>query len=166
MGIREQLNQKPQIVTGATIGVIVLAFVFIIVEIRSSGPGHFSPPTERYYTDDDGASYFTDTVDKIPPFDHGGKQAVVAFVYKCSSGGKFIGYLQRFSPKGLKAATAAVGKPDTDPILGQTLQEETEYSLPLKGEKGWVKSISPAAQEIMQVHCPGGGSDLPEPVAP
>jgi hypothetical protein len=165
VGIREQLNENPSIVTGGTIGIIVIALIFIVYEIHGSSSPHLSMPSSRYYSDDDGASYFSDAFDKVPPFDHNGKTAVAAYVFRCKSGRAFVGYLQRYSPKALKALAQVKGGVDSAGLY-QTIGEETEYSAPLAGEKGWVKSISPQAQKIMAVQCPGGGNDVPESIQP
>ena len=55
MGIRESLNKNPAITTGATIGIIVIALIFILYQIFG-GDGAPKPITEMYYTVDDGAT--------------------------------------------------------------------------------------------------------------
>jgi hypothetical protein len=94
VGIRESLNQNPGITTGVTAGIIIIALGFIIWQsTRSDRP---SLPTKMYYTDDDGATKFSDDITKVPPFDHKGKPAVRARVFTCDGGkNQFVADLDR-----------------------------------------------------------------------
>ena len=167
MGIREQLNQKPAIVTGATIGVIVLALIFIVYELHgSSTEGQVSASASRYYSDDDGATYFADAASKMAPFDHNGKPAAVAYVYKCKDGKPFVAFLQRYTQKGLKTITQYQNDKDKAQMVAQAMMEELEVSRPGVGEKGWYKIMSPNAAKVMAVNCPAGGADVPQPLEP
>ncbi len=47
---------------------------------------------------DDGKTFFAASSDNIPPFDYDGQQAVLADVFQCD-GKKFVGYMERFTPK-------------------------------------------------------------------
>lgn len=53
---------------------------------------------EYYFTVDDGKTFFAASSDNIPPFDYDGQQAVLADVFQCD-GKKFVGYMERFTPK-------------------------------------------------------------------
>ncbi len=159
MGIRETINEKRAIVTGVAIGATGLAVVFCCFQLLSPRDPSSKAATSAYFSDDDGATFFTDSSDRIPPFDHGGKQAVAAFVFRCKSGPPFIGYLQRYTQKGAQELQAQHGTADLQP--GQT-----EVSAPLKGENSWVKSNSKAAAAITEVHCPDGSMDYLSPVEP
>jgi hypothetical protein len=79
VGIRETLNKNPALTTGGMIAIIVLALGVVVFEMKpkSAGP----PKTGYFYTDDDGQSWFIDSMTNYPPFDHGGKQAVQAHVF-------------------------------------------------------------------------------------
>jgi hypothetical protein len=59
-------------------------------------PG-YKPAAQAYYSDDDGATFFADDVQKIYPFDHNGKQAYRAYVYECPGNPRFVSYLARYS---------------------------------------------------------------------
>jgi hypothetical protein len=39
--------------------------------------------TRAFYTTDDGKTWFTDDAERLPPFDHGGKQAVRLYLFSC-----------------------------------------------------------------------------------
>jgi len=162
VGIREKLNDNPAYTTGGTIAIIVIALVFIVWQIV---PSHPSFSNKEYYSDDDGASYFADDMNKIAPFDHGGKQAVKCHVYKCSSSGKFVGYLEKFNPVAKQRLDAAASKPGPpDPSLNMLMMTGTLVKKP--GPGPWI-SIREAQkfQSVVNVTCPNGGSDL-EAVTP
>src|SRR5436190_4516103 len=56
-------------------------------------------PLSVFYTDDQGKSFFKDEV-KLVPFDHNGKQAFRADVFKGSDGKEFVGLIYRFTDGG------------------------------------------------------------------
>jgi hypothetical protein len=96
MSIREKLNSKPAAGAAVAIGLILLAAA---VAAFSLHPTHRSDPHSGFFSDDDGQTYFKDSIYKFPPFDHDGKTAVAARVY---TDGKhnFVGYLERFTADG------------------------------------------------------------------
>ncbi len=55
-----------------------------------------------------------DDLDKVVPFDHGGKPAVRAMVFRCKNGKPFVAYLQRYSEAvEAKIAAIAAAHPET-----------------------------------------------------
>ena len=159
MGVREELNKKPSVGIGVTIGIIVLALGCVAYEVHGIRNPTPPPPTLGYFTDDDGATFFTGPLTQIPPFDHNGKQAVAAVVFKCKRGDPFIGYLQRYTPAGKKALLTP-----GPPAFGGEAQ--IQVSAPHKGEKGWTAIFSNAAPAIMNVKSPDGSAEIPEVVQP
>ncbi len=157
MGIRESLNQNPAVTTGVTIGIIVLALIIILYQaFGGGGPtgGSSGGGGKLFFTDDDGKNYFADDASKIPPFDHGGKTAVRAYVFSCN-GKQFVSYLERYNAdakKKMEAAKAA-GK---DTVAMQSIQMGgMEVKRP--GDKDWVSQTDPRAVKVVQPQCPGGG---------
>ena len=154
MGLRESLQKNPAVTTGVAVVLIVLALVFIYFQL--SGPSRPSAAAlnKTFYSDDDGATFFLDDSAKVPPFDHNGKQAYRALVFRCSSGGKlFVGYLQKV-PDDRKAQAESIIS--TDPKnVGQALAGMDARK---PGEKTWV--TGPKASEMTsypKVNCPDGG---------
>lgn len=97
MSVREKLND-------GRLGVgIAVAFLAVAGGILA----YMLWPTPRadalslYYSDDDGQSYFKDSVYKFPPFDHGGKPADEAMVV-VDQGSKIVAYLARYTPEAQK----------------------------------------------------------------
>ena len=88
MGIRESLNKNPKLTTGVALGVAVLAVGAMALRLSGRGAGAVAP---AFYTVDDGATWFEDDGEKLPPFQHEGKEAVRAHVFECSDGKRSIG---------------------------------------------------------------------------
>jgi hypothetical protein len=166
VGVRETLNRQPAITTGATIGIILFALIFIIYQV--SGTNRPRIPTKAYYTADDGATYFADDIRLIPPFDHDGKPAVKADVFKCAGGKEFVGYLERYKPDAKKKIEDSRSNGGNQmAFLGQAMATGVEVKRPLTGDRGCVSTMQVFAGRITAVQCPDGSTaSLPEPVVP
>lgn len=94
--------------TGAAIALVLVGAIMLAYELwpvsHTSGTA-----TGSFYSDDDGRSYFSDTIYKFPPFDHNGKTAYRARVYQ-SGRGKFVAYLERYNAEANKALDDAYAK--------------------------------------------------------
>lgn len=166
MGLRETMNQKPGITTGVTIGIIVL-FVGLIWYSGSGGTrGSTSASQGRqaYFTDDDGVTTFADDALKVPPFDHNGKQAVRARVFKLGDK-PVVNHLERYTPDGKKKLEElytnkrAMNDPTAmEPIL------RTGFEVKAPGAKEWVKFSDPKGREISVPKATG--SEPPEEAVP
>jgi hypothetical protein len=172
MGIREKMNQNPGVTTGVTVGVIVIALIFIVWQLwPSSGP---RIPTKAFYTVDDGKTYFPDDIKKVPPFDHEGKQAVRAYVFKCGST-KFVAYLEMYTPDAkaklekARAEAASAKNPQGMPPDMMMMPDMMQAGVLVKkpGQGNWVSQADfQKSQSIMQVKCPDGKTTDLEPVMP
>src|SRR5205814_8476268 len=83
----------------ATVAVVVLltalAVASIVLQLRPPGELPVVSPKD-FYTTDDGDTWFVDDNDKITPFDHDGRPAVLVHLFTCDGGNtKFVGYLER-----------------------------------------------------------------------
>lgn len=171
--MRETLNRNPAITTGATIAIIVVALVFIAMQIFG-GKGSMKPITSAFYTIDDGASTFVDEIGKIPPFDHDGKPAARAYKFKCADGKEFISYLERYTPKAKKALEAAAEKrktvPSLDPMEEAALEEATmngrEVKKPMDPSGKWINAEDPHYGEVVTPRCANGKQEELENVFP
>ena len=104
--------------------VIVLTLVYIVYSLRGESGGAGSAVAKAFFSDDDGQTYFTDAADKIPPFDHKGKQAVTAYVFRCNGGKPFVGYLEMYDPQTKKVMEDALsGKAPPVAYAGYTGQD-------------------------------------------
>jgi hypothetical protein len=156
------MNENPQIATGITIGLIVLVVGYIIYSTMGRTPSGGPPPVgnRAFYTDDDGAHWFADDATKVPPFDHNGKQAVRAKVYKCD-GKTFVNHMERYTPDAQKrlqqAYARATNSADVVP------PESTGLEVKAPGGDRWVLATDPAAAQIMAPKCPSGNLELVTP---
>jgi hypothetical protein len=181
VGIREKLNENPAITTGATIGIIVIALIFIIWQLMGSGTS-YAVPTSAYYTTDDSspeaalAAMFEDDINKIPPFkSKDGKEAYKAMVFSCDGGKtKWVAYLQRYTPEAQKAAEEAQkAAKGNDPAAAMNAAAQMEgvmmtgIEVKKPGGKAWLKQMTPqASTDVMNVKCPDGTQNNIESVNP
>jgi hypothetical protein len=97
MGLREKLQKKPYLIF---LGIFILiCVVVILIELSGRRPSTAAFLGKGFYSDDDGATWFMDDVSKGSPFDHNGKQAYRAMVYRCAGGKPFVAYLGKYSDK-------------------------------------------------------------------
>ena len=152
MGIRETLNKRPRVaaaVTAAIFGLAALVFLW-------ANKGVPERVTRAYYSDDDGKTFFDDDVDKIYPFDHNGKPAYRAYVYRCGSEKPFVHYLGRYTDKGKARMAELAGKRDDPEAVGELARlRNTAIEVKKPGDDKWVPLFS-AAGDAMTRHpiCP------------
>ena len=166
MGLRETLNDNPRLTTGITAGIIIVVLAFIL---WPSGGGGGSGPTDLseaqvWFTNDDGKTWFADSANKVPPFDHKGKPAYRAYVYKCAGKDPFVNHMERYTPAAQKKLQALYDqkKPIHDPIaILQIQQEGMEVKSP--GDANWVKMSDPKSEKVLQPKCPGGDMEVINP---
>src|SRR5579862_9768260 len=91
MNFREFIKRNPH--AGATVGVALLLVALIIMGLHLLRSGDVDVSGSMYYSDDDGKTYFVDRGDRITPFDHNGRPAVGAVVYRCGGAPPFVGFL-------------------------------------------------------------------------
>jgi hypothetical protein len=165
VGIREKLNDNPAITTGFTAGIIVIALVFIIYQLIPNRP---KIPTEAFYTVDDGATTFVDDINKIPPFDKDGKQAVRAHVFTCDDGKtQFVAYLERYTPKAKEALEKSRQSDNPDDTSVQEMLSSTGIEYKKPGDKEWVNQMdSEKMNRVMSPTCPDGSTENLMPILP
>jgi hypothetical protein len=168
LGLRETLNRNPALTNGITVGIIVVTIGFVLWRLTRGETGAEAGPSTNlaFFSDDDGATFFTDDRSKIPPFDHNGKPAVTAVIFTCDGGKtKWVGYLRRFTAEAKKRREdilkQAKGQPT--PILAEVEDVSgIEIKKPKTGESAWVKESDPGAEEVRNIKCPHNGAHEPE----
>jgi hypothetical protein len=153
MGVRETLNKKKSLGIGlAAIFLLGAAFLLTYTEWPQH---HFSGHT-AFYSDDDGQTWFIDSVYRTTPFDHNGKQAVRAMIYSCDHGNtKFCAYLLRHKASDKKRLDDALaeatreGKPPSSITLfgDQGIQNGMEIKQPGSGHP-WVSILGPQGLDV------------------
>jgi hypothetical protein len=161
LGLREQINKKPGVASGAVGAAVILMILFVFWQIRG-GRAPTKLSIQSFYTIDDGRTWFADDYDKVAPFDHDGTPAVHCFVFKCSPSAPFAGYLQKFTPAMYDQMTGLT-KPDAQHSM---LSPSGQILVKKPGDKNWVLSYTPEGLNVMEVHCPGGSTERPQPVNP
>lgn len=153
MGVRETLRDKSVVPIAASVVVIALALYMM----RNAMPASSGPRTKAYFTTDDGATHFVDSMDHFPPFDHYGKPAYRVWMYS-TDGGKtmFPVYLERYTPE----AKAKISAEYADYKAGKThvppnaQPGDTEIKKP-GGGNPWVSRGNFAeAQKVLQIPAP------------
>ena len=173
MGIREKLNENPIITTVLTIVILLGAGAYIIMRFMNHGSSNAPKiPTKAYYSDDDGSTWFVDDANKIPPFDHGGKQAVRAILFRCGKDGRpFVQRLEEYDQEVQEKIKAQLkAEHPMSPVAAQFMfVEGTMVKKP--GGKEWIKlkpndaDSAKAWTEVMNAKCPDG-TTIPTPVSP
>jgi hypothetical protein len=120
MNVREKLNDG-RLGIGIGIALIAVAAVSIYLYVRPTSPRVNA--TELYYSDDDGASYYKDSVYNFPPYDHDGKTAYQAMVFD-DSGKHFVGYLVRYTVAGHKQLLDKYNQAQNSHLSDRELQRQ------------------------------------------
>lgn len=121
---------------------------------REYGP---RPRPTAYYTVDDGATTFVDSVFRVPPFDRGGRPAVRAQQYSCDGGRtQFVAYLQKLPEPAVQKLIES-GR-DMALVDAAGVAETVGWLAKRPGDAAWVSSKDdPAAYErVTAVTCPDG----------
>jgi hypothetical protein len=159
VGLRDQINQKPAIASMVVGGAVLLLLVIVFAQLRGNRSPTGNSGAERYYTIDDGRTWFADAWEQIPPFDHEGSPAVLCHVFKTSNSAPFAGYLEQYTQAAHDQLTGAVrGAGPVIPPAGVLVKRP--------GDKTWVPWASPAGQKILAVKSPDGSAQPPQPVYP
>lgn len=142
MGVREILRNKSAVLFVVPLVVIALGVMFW----QLSGVTRSAQQLGKsFYTDDDGATYFTDSSDKIMPFSHNGKEAVGAAVYSDADGKPFVAYLMRHSAMARQQYDAAKARGETNITLSVSPMMEAK---PARSTAAWVPDTDPRFHAI------------------
>lgn len=157
MGIRENLNRRP-----ALVGAVAVAIIGgLVVWFGFSGKVESN---KAWYTTDDGKTYFADDAEKLPPFDHEGKQAAMCYVYRVNKSQPWVAYLMRLTPEGKRLQEKQIRGERLAAEEREKRPQTIEVKKPGAGE--WVKMDDPRAMEIVDVRAPDGAKGGIEPLDP
>lgn len=161
MGIRENLSKNRNLSLGGAAALIAIAG---LIAAKTFWPARQADLNRAYYSDDDGKTWFADSAYRVAPFDHNGKQAVVAHVYGYANGKKeFCAYLARFTPEAkskLEAAMAEAQKAGKPPgaVALYSDRDFMRSGVVVKkpGETDWIPYADPKANAVFTVVAPDG----------
>jgi hypothetical protein len=158
------MNENPAIVTWVTGGVILIVVIIIIWQLVGgrTGPVTYDSPTQSFYSNDDGATWFADDAKKIPPFMKDGKPAYKAMVYTCNGGAPFVAYLQRYKADTKKQIED--GLAHGVPVGMGVTAASIEIKAPKTGDdpKKWMVQMDPRTSGILNVKCPDNSPPIPQ----
>jgi hypothetical protein len=120
MSVRDKLNDGK---LGVVIGAAAIAVALFAVYFYTRPAVAPVDATQLYYSDDDGASYYKDSVYKFPPYDHGGKTAYQAMILD-DNGHHFLGYLMRFTSQAHKMLEDKYSELKTAQLSEKKMQQE------------------------------------------
>ena len=164
MEFRETLNKNPAIATGGIIVIIIAALAFIAMQFM--GDGMPKPLTQYYFTIDDGANYFPDDANLVPPFKKNGKDAVRVNLFSCNNGkDPFAAYMERYTPEGKQKLEEVLKK--GAPLPGEREEIEARYKEVKKvgGQWSLLGDIAKSA-DATNIKCPNGDFSKMGPVMP
>jgi len=161
MGVRESLKEKPWI--GGAIAALFLLVAGLVLA-RTYWPQKQADLSKSYYTDDDGRTWFPDSMYLVAPFDHNGKEAVVAHVYSYGNGSRrFCAYVAKFTPEARQKLEAAIAEakrkglpPSSVSLYGDRNFMAGGVLVKKPGSEPWVAYNDPKANEVMAVRSPDG----------
>jgi hypothetical protein len=165
MSIRQMLNEKPALAYAVAVGLVLLAAAFIAYQLigSSNATSRAAESDQAFFSDDDGATYFPDAQAKIPPFNHQGRLAYRAIVFRCGSDKPFVGYLGKFTETKKKEMEAVAKAGGMSPRILRASMGQMLIKKPGPGK--WVSPDDGNNYEKAQtVSCPKG--DVPDVVTP
>lgn len=170
MSLRETMNQNPRLAVGVGVVGVVLA-VALIAWQAMGGPksGQPEPLGKTFYTEDEGKTYFADSIDKLAVEFKGpqGKPAVRAYVYQFPGEQPVVGWMESYTPKGREILKAFYQNPQnrkSAPPESPELRRETLVKRP--GMKAWVNvgALPGAANQVTMF--PTKNGETPTMLAP
>ncbi len=160
MSIRQTLNQNKKASAAAATAFVLIAAAILAYNFW---PRRAPIWDKQFYSDDDGKTYFVDDKNRIPPYDHNGKTAVLASVFKTKSGNLFVGFLKEFSADNKKQVEAQIteaiknGQPPESVPLLSGMSAPFLYEVKRPGDTKWVPMASAEGNQIQtQLKTPDG----------
>ena len=157
MGIREGLNDNSRVGMGVGAAILIVAVGLIAYQLRGGGTTEELDPvtaaTSAFYTDDGGKSFFKDDVNKIVPFERGGKQAYRADVFEGTDGTQFVGLIYRHTELGRRQMEDYIArKPkDADGTLRSGIEVRGGMEVrKASNEKGWMPNYAETRQRLRE----------------
>jgi len=172
MGIRESINQKPSVAATVALVLAIAAATFIYLSwFRRPPPGPV--PKMAYYTVDDGKTWFLDDMAHVPPYDHDGKEAVRAVLFRCGDNKPFVYRLEKYIPPAKTAIESAIAAGQL-PVAAQGMMSNLAppgLLRKLPGETEWVElkpndMNTPLWDKYMIIKRPEGQTGSLRPVLP
>jgi hypothetical protein len=166
MGVRQLLNGKLGPGIGAALILVAIALL-AFEQLGNRVNADAVAPTSAFYTDDNGKTFFKDAAGKIVPFDHNGKQAFRADVFKGADGKEFVGLIYRFTEGGRREMELYLSKKvhDTDNTMRTGIERRGMQVKPVgsgaggAGERPWMIADETTVERLQAaVKSPSGAA--------
>jgi hypothetical protein len=162
MSVREKINSNKMM------GFLIAALLLVVATVQAAyflWPKPHQSATGVFYTDDDGQTYFMDSIYKFPSWDHNGKEANIAMVYSSDSG-NFVAYQVRYAPAAQKQlqdlyAKAQRGECPLADVNRLMTTEQIGFAgkqVKMRGSQKWVDMTK--MPRPIPVKAPNGGDAL------
>jgi len=112
MAVSESPRTNQKLGVRAGLALLIVGLGIIAIQFFRGGDRGITVSEYAFYTDDNGKTFFKDDRFKVVPFDHNGKQAYRADVFRCPDGKQFVGLLYRHTAIGKKTMEAHLAKGD------------------------------------------------------
>jgi hypothetical protein len=165
--IRSSINENPGRSTAIAGGLLVVAAVVMWeIFVGASGSPLSAYANKAFFSDDDGKTWFIDDASNLPPFDHDGKKAYRAALFRCGSGKPFIAYLEKYSDAQIKRLAEqrtvdATRTPNQSP--GGAPPSDILMDVKRPGDRGWLPAAdatdpqkASAYRNVLVPVCPDG----------
>jgi hypothetical protein len=162
MAIRERLRSNTLLGVGISVGLLLVAAMALAIQYWPQKKANLNL---RYYTDDDGQTWFSDDISHVAPYDHDGKTAVMAEIFSYDNGSKkFCAYEEKYTSKAKEqidnaiAHARAKGEPVNEvPLLRDPFFKRANLLVKLPGiNNPWLAYSDPRANQVFSIHSPDG----------
>lgn len=148
MGLREKLNNNP-VLASVLAGVGIVLAIGVLAWQLWPEEQTLRVGNQYFYTEDDGATRFTDSNRKYPPFKGPtGKDAVRAHLFEFPDKSQAVMYLSRYTPEGVRKLQALDEKSRNAMDLYMS-PDLTEVKKPQDPSARWVKRNTETAHQLM-----------------
>lgn len=153
MSFRDALNKQKLPISIAAAIMLVVCGWFIVSNLTDNSQVLGS---KQFFTNDDGKTFFIDSVQKVPPFEHEGKTAYIAQLFRCPQGGEpFVGYLERYAPEGQEILRKYYAQPDRAKAAGLLFPVLNHTEIKRPGATQWSRSNDfEANAAVTDIFCP------------
>ena len=169
MAVRDKLNEKKILGPGIAAALILVAIALVGYQFVGGSANPAAAPSKAFYSDDNGKSFFTDDAAQIAPFDHNGKQAFRADVFKGPDGNEFVGLIYRYTDGGKREMQQYLAKHVSDPdgAMRSGIEQRGMQVKPVGADdKAWQLADEETVDRLRRgVKSPSGGGPA-QPVMP
>jgi hypothetical protein len=160
MPLRESIQKHSKAVTIAVLAAAAISLFCAMQQVSSVGA---SPNTKAYFSDDDGKTWFDDDALRPFPFNHKGRPAYRAHIFRCGAM-TFCGYLESM-PDDVRGGIDAL--PQNWQARNAAMQSASDRIVVKKpGDVKWVQPGQKQYDGIVDPGCPDGSNQKPTPIQP